>query len=339
LPLASSTLEAPVQRPGAKAVPSFDDIDLEVGDAPPPRPAARSQPPRARTPVEAFAPPDEIDLQEPAAAAAQPPPPPEDHDAEPTGDAPEGTATPIKLGAFKTSLKDPFAGMNLGEGAPNGSEELAPEAIRKDKDKPAAPAKAPQPAAQDAESPAATSTARELVSSALTGLVGAALAVAVVLGAALSDESANGWLGFGAGTDVVATRVVSGLYDTVAGKPIFYVRGRVENRSKKVRGPVKVIAELVADSGTNAHAEAIAGAEPTAEDVWSLHSPAEAEKLVRSLDSSDAQRRVAPGASLPFFAVIVEPPGDLERHKLHVRVEPLDAWVPPAPGKAVNKGR
>jgi hypothetical protein len=160
-----------------------------------------------------------------------------------------------------------------------------------------------------------------------------------VLGAALSDESANGWLGFGAGTDVVATRVVSGLYDTVAGKPVFYVRGRVENRSRKVRGPVKVIAELVADSGPDARAEAIAGAEPTAEDVWSLRSPAEAEKLVRSLDSSEAQRRVAPGASLPFFAVIVEPPGDLERHKLHVRVEPLDAWVPPAPSKAVNKGR
>jgi predicted Zn finger-like uncharacterized protein len=307
----SSAMEAAVQvqRPAAKPVPSFDDIDLDAGDAPP--------------------------------AAAQPPPPPEDHDAEPSADDLEGTATPIKLGAFKTALKDPFAGMNLGgEGdAPNGSEELAPGTIRKEKDKPAAPAKAPQPAAQDAEALGASSTTRELVSSALTGLVGAALAIAVVLAAALSDESANGWLGFGAGTDVVATRVVSGLYDTVAGKPVFYVRGRVENRSRKVRGPVKVIAELVADSGTNARAEAIAGAEPTAEDVWSLRNPAEVEKLVRSLDSSEAQRRVSPGASLPFFAVIVEPPGDLERHKLHVRVEPLDAWVPPSPGKAVNKGR
>jgi len=31
---------------------------------------------------------------------------------------------------------------------------------------------------------------------------------------------------------------------------------------------------------------------------------------------------------LPFFAVIADPPADLHRHRLHVRLEPIDAWSP-----------
>src|SRR5712692_1718753 len=106
------------------------------------------------------------------------------------------------------------------------------------------------------------SAKRELISSALTGLVGAALAVVVVLVAAVSDEGSAGWLGYTARSDVVATRIVSGLYDTASGKPVFYVRGRVENRGRKPHGPVRVVAELVAGGETEGKAEAIAGAEP-----------------------------------------------------------------------------
>src|SRR5258707_771710 len=70
----------------------------------------------------------------------------------------------------------------------------------------AAAAAAPPP-------PPALPPGRELVSSALTGLVGAALAIAVVVVAALNGDASAGWLGFGPREDVVATRVVSGLYD------------------------------------------------------------------------------------------------------------------------------
>src|SRR5437762_2636561 len=76
---------------------------------------------------------------------------------------------------------------------------------------------------------------RALLSSAITGLLGAALAIVVVIASALSDDAPSGWLGFGTAANVIATGVVSGLYDTVGGKPVFYVRGRVEHHSHKVR--------------------------------------------------------------------------------------------------------
>jgi hypothetical protein len=176
-----------------------------------------------------------------------------------------------------------------------------------------------------------------MVSSALTGLVGAALAIAVVIAAALSDDAAAGWLGLGHGNDVVATHVVSGLYDTASGKQVFYIRGRIENRSKKIRGPVRILAELISDGAAEAHAETIAGAEPSPEDVWSLRSQADVDKLNRTLAASEGDRKLQPGTSLPFFAVIPEPPADLQRHRLHLKVESVDAWVPP-PSKA-GKGR
>src|SRR5207245_9679051 len=100
-------------------------------------------------------------------------------------------------------------------------------------------------------------------------------------------------------------------------------------RSKRAHGPVRVVAELVADNQPEGKAEALAGAEPNPEDVYALRGAADAEKLSRALQTASAERRLAPGASLPFFAVIADPPPDLERHRLHVRLEPIDAWSPP----------
>ncbi len=357
--------------PAARPIPSFDHIDLEVDDVAPlrptPAPARRNHPaPPLRPPVppgaarpslpvplppgpsrsSPVAPADEPDPFELAIAATPPPLPDDSFDDSTAGVVPPDEApepsdaedSKLKLGAFKTQLKDPFEGMNLGlEGT--GAIELstAAAAPRKEKlvvvEKAAPPPPSPSPAEQNVP----YSASRELVSSALTGLVGAALALAVIIAAAFSDDTGSGWLGFGRGDDVVATHVASGLYNTVSGKPVFYVRGRVENRSKKVRGPVRVIAELVADTRTNAHAEIIAGAEPGPEDVFGLKNSAEADKLNRSLQQSEVERRVAPGASLPFFVVIADPPPDLERHKLHVRLESVDAWAPPSPGKT-SKG-
>jgi predicted Zn finger-like uncharacterized protein len=180
------------------------------------------------------------------------------------------------------------------------------------------------------------STRRELISSALTGFVGAALAVVVMLVAAISDERSGGWLGYGASADLVATRVASGLYDTAAGKPVLFVRGRVENRGDKPRGAVRVVAELVSDSGVEAKVEGLAGLEPGPEDVYALATPADAEKLMRGLSSMEYERRLAPGGSLPFFAVFANAPQDLQRHKLHVRFEPVDGWARPRAAAAAH---
>jgi predicted Zn finger-like uncharacterized protein len=189
----------------------------------------------------------------------------------------------------------------------------------------------PQPSA-DAESRRTAGGA--FVSTALTALLGSALALVVLFAMAFSEgvgDSVRSALG--GGEDLVATRVVSGLYDTAGGQPIFFVRGRVENRSKKARGPVRVVAELVSDSGPEGRGEALAGLEPSAEDVYALRTPAEADKLARALAQNEGTRKIPPGGSLPFFALIHEPPRDPHSHRLHVRLEPVDAWTTPVQAK------
>jgi hypothetical protein len=173
---------------------------------------------------------------------------------------------------------------------------------------------------------------RQLVASALTGIVIAALVLAVLRIPSISDGVVPAWLALAAPEGLVATRLRSGLYDTSTGKPVFFVRGKVENRGKTVRGPVRVVAELVGRSGVDARAEAVAGIEPSAEDVHALRSGGDADKLAKALAGTEGDRRIQPGSSAPFFAIIADPPADLARHKLTVRVEPLE--TPGAPRSA-----
>jgi predicted Zn finger-like uncharacterized protein len=296
-------LPAPGKPPPAPS-PDFGDLDFDLSE-PPATNAARPPPP-----------PEAVEAGLPSLDPVMPPPPPveaagpmvvEDED-------PFGSTSPAASSAAELPVLDLTAGGSAEAPAP----------------------RAPHPPTTGPVEPP-TAPARALLSSALTGLLGAALALVVVIAAALSDETAAGWLGFGPAAQVIATGVVSGLYDTASGKPVFYVRGRVENRTNKVRGPVRVTAELVAEGTSEAKAEAMAGAEPTPEDVWSVRSPADADRLSRTLQSARVARKLEPGASLPFFAVMAEPPADLLRHRLQIHVEAVDAWTPPAAKAARDK--
>ena len=312
----------PAQPPRPPAL-SADDFDVDLGgDGAGSRPLAPPDPQRQPRP-----PPPPPEAARPPAA---PPPPPSGVE-DTLAEAPPPEPGPVKLGQFKTLLKDPFEGVDLGGGEQReGASELSADRLgekAKPERKPAEP-----PPASNSEPIPQTSARRELVSSALTGLVGAALALVVVLFAAISEGDGASFNPFAHRSEIVATKVVSGLYDTASGKPVFFVRGRVENRGKKIRGPIRVVAELVAENGAEAKSEALAGTEPSPEDVYGLRSPAEVDKLNRLLTRNDAERRVPPGGSLPFFAVISDPPQDLQRHKLHVRLESIDAWVAPSRG-------
>ncbi|HEY4886556.1 MAG TPA: zinc-ribbon domain-containing protein [Myxococcales bacterium] len=300
-------LPAPAKPPPAPS-PDFGDLDFELNE-PPATNAARPPPPPAAA-----------EAGVPSLDPLMPPPPPVENPAEPMAleDDPFGSTSPAASSAAELPVLD----LTSGGSAEPRADAPAPRTPRPPTTGPVEPAPAP---------------ARALLSSALTGLLGAALALVVVIAAALSDETAAGWLGFGPAAQVIATGVVSGLYDTASGKPVFYVRGRVENRTSKVRGPVRVTAELVADGTSEAKAEAMAGAEPTPEDVWSVRSPADADRLSRTLQSARVARKLEPGASLPFFAVMAEPPADLLRHRLQIRVEAVDAWTPPAAKAARDK--
>jgi hypothetical protein len=238
------------------------------------------------------------------------------------------------LGAFKT--KDPFEGMDMGEPG-NGTLDLATQPKRDDATaavrarlEETAPAQTEKPVAAQGE-PAVPARepepppAKTLVSAVLTGVIAAAIVVAAVAASSLRGNPSLGWFGFGSGGDLVATRVSSGVYDTASGKQVFYVRGRVENHGRQARGPIRVVAELLHDGATESRAEALAGAEPTAEEVHSLKSAADAEKLTRTLDAAAAGKKAQPGASLPFFAVIAEPPQDLSGRTVRVRFETADS--------------
>ena len=351
-PVRPGATSRPAQRSGDGAARRLDADDLFgmaelTGDAPlgdiapssqpPPPPPRTPSPPPAEKPASKAMPDfDALDLDLPPEAPPPPPPPPAAKASPPAPRAPppEEKAAPQKETLELSS--DPFEGMGLGDPAGAGSALGPPAAPKKE------PASKPvtKPVTKPQVRPEPPPTAGgEMVSSALSGLLGAALAIAVVIAAALNDDDAAGWLGFGSAGEIVATRVASGLYDTVAGKPVFFVRGRIENRSQRVRGPVRIVAELVAESGAEAKAEALAGAEPSPETVWSLRNSADADRMARALEAAEVERKLQPGGSLPFFAVIPDPPADLGRHKLHVRVEPVDAWNPPPPAKAQKDGR
>ncbi len=318
--------------------PLSGDLDPAV---PPPDPASKP----TQIPVPSALADLDFDLDEPAPAkGARPPTGPERaQPPEPPPDAAEESFEPARPPAPAQAgptadlmLDDPFA-QAVPPPTPDAgaalAEALASPAEARPKSEPVVKAPLPRPPAPERE----IAPVRAMIASALTGLLGAALAVVVVIASALSDDTAAGWLGFGPAAEVIATGVVSGLYDTAGGKPVFYVRGRVENRTGKVRGPVRVTAELVADGAPETKAETIAGSEPTPEDVWSVRSAAEADRLSRTLQSAQVERKVRPGGSLPFFALISEPPADLTKHRLHLRIETIDAWTPAGAKAARDK--
>jgi predicted Zn finger-like uncharacterized protein len=182
-----------------------------------------------------------------------------------------------------------------------------------------------------ADAPART-TRGEIASSALTGVAAAAATLAVLLVVGASGMGGKALRqATGGGGDVVATHLASGLYDTSSGTPVFFVRGRVENRGDVARGPFRVVAELVAEGGVSkARAETLAGIVPSPEDVHALRTPAEIDKFARSFALGTAKDPIPAGASLPFLALIAEPPADLGAHQLRVRVEAYDPGAPPS---------
>jgi hypothetical protein len=179
----------------------------------------------------------------------------------------------------------------------------------------------PTPRAHHAQPPPPRSARRQLISAALTGVSLAAAAGLLVIGpSSFIDGGLRRLVRLGR-NDLVAVQEASGLYDTAGGRPIFFVRGRIENHGKRPGGPVRVVATLLSDSGPTARAEGVAGAEPTAEDVYALRSPAEADKLLKALAQRTADRRLPPGGSLPFFALFAEPPEKLVGQRVQLRLE------------------
>ncbi len=345
---------APALRPRPKAPPL--ELDLDIGGPATPRPPTTRPPPAKSLPPS----PRKLDsplpigkLQRPPEPFGEPtddspvpsiPPPPPSvfEDAESAAPAAAVSAPPPPPGPARSDrpdLRDPFDGMDLGaegEGNPPPLRASDP-ALAKVPAAPPAPStsegadhepgqSSPFPEGDGEQAsvlpPPARLARRHLVASGLTGIIGAGLALALALATgALSEGTLPRLFGAG-GHDLVAVTEASGLYDTSSGKPVYFVRGRVENRGKKVTGPVRVLALLLSANGPVARAESIAGVDASPEDVYALRSSAEAEKLVKSLaQKNPTDRRLPPGGSLPFFALFADPPQDLAGERVQVRLE------------------
>lgn len=201
--------------------------------------------------------------------------------------------------------------------APAPEAEAAPVAVAR-----IAPAKP----ALDAEVPRGRRTALGVV---VNLLIAAVLVVAlVVVGSAyLNEGKVNAdtlsWdhlrATFAPSTDFVAGDISNGLYDTKAGKPVFFVRGEVTNRGPSaVRVMVK--AELLEGSTLVRGAESAAGAPPSPEELFVLTSADDLE----ALDAKVAQRApvIEPGATAPFTVTFFEYPPDLKGFRVRV-----SAWA------------
>ena len=153
-------------------------------------------------------------------------------------------------------------------------------------------------------------SAEKLVAVAATGLIGISLALALVAVISFANLTPR-WMHEGPTQPVVTTQIASGLYDISSTKPVFFVRGRVENRGTRAVGPVRVVADLLGDSGAVARAETVAGTEPSAEDLHALRSVADADAMAKTLARAGADKKLGPGESMPFFALISDPPTQL----------------------------
>ncbi len=122
---------------------------------------------------------------------------------------------------------------------------------------------------------------------------------------------------FSTPTDWVALDISNGLYDTRSGRPVFFVRGDVKNRSgKAIRA--KVRAEILDGNTSIRHADVWIGAAPTPEDLYSIAVADDVEHLVAKLEK--AATEVMPGEKRGFLVPFYEYPPDLKGFRVRVSV-------------------
>ena len=107
----------------------------------------------------------------------------------------------------------------------------------------------------------------------------------------------------------MATQIASGLYDASGQKPLFFIRGRIENRGLSTLGPVHVVADLMGVNGPVARAETVAGEEADARGcARAAHGRRGRDAMAQKLAKAGASKKLGPGESAPFFALIADPP-------------------------------
>lgn len=122
---------------------------------------------------------------------------------------------------------------------------------------------------------------------------------------------------FSSPTEWAAIDISNGLYDTRSGRPVFFVRGEVRNRSGKATR-AKVRAEILDGNTAIRHADVWIGTTPTPEDLYSITVADDVERLMVKLEKSSAE--VMPGEKRGFLVPFYEYPPDLKGFRVRVTV-------------------
>jgi predicted Zn finger-like uncharacterized protein len=127
---------------------------------------------------------------------------------------------------------------------------------------------------------------------------------------------------FAPSVDFVANDVSNGLYETRAGRSVFFVRGDVMNRSEV---PVKVVvkAEIVEDGKMVRAGESWAGEPATPEEMFLIDSSEALEALNRKVEKRSLV--VPAGAAASFVVPFTEYPPDLKDFRVRVSARAVAA--------------
>ncbi len=116
-------------------------------------------------------------------------------------------------------------------------------------------------------------------------------------------------------TGIVTLDVSNGLYETRGGRPLAYVRGRVENRGQRA-GQVKVRAEIWNGSQLLGTSEGLAGVLPTPEEMVEASTRRDVEALRARLQQGAPS--LASGKGADFVLLFDEPPTEVSGLRLKV---------------------
>jgi hypothetical protein len=117
--------------------------------------------------------------------------------------------------------------------------------------------------------------------------------------------------------ELVAFDISNGLYETQAGRPVFYVRGEVKNRGAR-GGKVKVKAEILDGEDLMRAASGYVGATPTPEELFGVTTAEELKALFVRLQPNAAP--LEPGGQGAFLVAFYEYPPDLKAFRVRVTV-------------------
>lgn len=328
-----STFAAPQAAPAAN--PAAGPFDFSAPAAPqpsafdfappaPPAPAASAAPPAAPLPAFDFG-----------------PPPPSPASSAPASDGPTQQMPAMGADGFFAAAEQAAVGLPDVDGAtaramfdmPAPAAPALPDVPMPD----AAPAAAPAPAAvplariSSPQLPKATAPVEEaprrrgVVGIVVNVLIAAVLVVAlVVVGSAFLNEGKvtsdslsleNLKNTFAPSVEFVASDVSNGLYETRAGRAVFFVRGDVTNRSQ---APVKVVvkAEIVEDGQVVRAGESWAGDPASPEEIFLIDGAEALEALNRKVEKRALV--VPPEASAAFVVPFTEYPPKLNGFRVRV---------------------